>query len=140
MTTDVGGAEHGALSVEYIVQSRSTWGTRLQADGATAEWSDAGGWQPLVRVSPDEVAGFAALVRDGGFFALPEEIGGAQAPEDAALLTWTIELDGRRHRVAAREASSSRNPVLRDLDAELQRIVGEALNREADAAERDERR
>lgn len=139
VTADARAAEHGALYVEYLVQTRSTWGTRLKADGATEEWSDPGGWQPLVQVSPDEVAGFAALVRDGGFFALPEEIGGAEAPEDAALLTWTVELDGRRHRVAARESSSNRNPVLRDLDAELQRIVGEALNREADAAELNER-
>ena len=139
MTAKAGPAERGALFVEYLVQTRSTWGTRLHADGSTEEWSDAGGWQPLVRVSADEVALFAALVRDGGFFALPAEIGDAEDPEDAALLSWTIELDGRRHCVAAREASSSRNPVLRDLDAELQRIVGEALNREADAAEHDER-
>ncbi len=139
MTAETGAAARGALFVEYLVRARSTWGTRLHADGRAEEWTDAGGWQPLVRVPPAEVAAFAELVRIAGFFELPAAIEPAEPPEDATLLSWTIELDGRRHRVAAREASSSRNPVLQDLDAELQRIVGEALNREADAAEDDER-
>jgi hypothetical protein len=106
----------------------------LRADGRTEEWSDAGGWQPLVQVPVTEVVAFADLVRASGFFELPATIEG-DGTEDGTLLSWAIELDGRRHEVAAREAGTTQNPVLRALDAELQRIVGEALNREADAAE-----
>ncbi len=125
----------GAPFVEYLVRGRGAWGTRLFADGRTEEWTDAGGWQPLVQVPAAEVAAFEELVRGGGYLELPAEVEPAAPPEDGTELTWTIELDGRRHRVTAREAGPYGSPVLRALDAELQRIVGEALNREADADE-----
>lgn len=130
MTTNV--EPGGALFVEYLVQGRTSWGTRLHADGRSEEWTDAGGWQPLVRVPGPDVASFADLVRRSGFFDLPASID-AEGIEDAPLLSWTIELDGRRHRVDASDPGPALDPILRDLDIELQRIVGEALNREADA-------
>ncbi len=82
-----------------------------------------------MQVPAAEVAAFEELVRGGGYLELPAEVEPAAAPEDATELTWTIELDGRRHRVTAREAGPSWNPVLRALDAELQGSR-EALNRE----------
>jgi len=123
------------LFVEYLVRGRGSWGTRLYADGRTEEWTDAGGWQPLVRVAPTEVAAFEELVRTGGYLELPATIEPTVTPEDGSQLTWTIALGGGRHRVTERDTGPHWNPVLRALDAELQRIVGEALNREADAAE-----
>ncbi len=119
--------------VEYLVRTRTTWGTRLHADGRVEEWTDATGWQPLVSVPSADVEAFADLVRRTGFFELPAAIGADGLVADATHLSWAIVLDDRRHQVSAQEASSSRNPVLRELDAELQRIVGEALNRQADA-------
>jgi hypothetical protein len=121
------------LFVEYLVRTRTTWGTRLHAEGRVEEWTDASGWQQLVSVPPADVEAFASLVRRTGFFELPATIPADALVADGTLLSWAITLDGRRHEVTAREASSSRNPVLRELDAELQRIVGEALNRQADA-------
>jgi hypothetical protein len=49
----------------------------------------------------------------------------------ASTVTWTIELDGRRHTVVSRD----RTPVLQALNDEVQRVVGEALNRAADVGD-----
>ncbi len=127
-------ADAGGVVVEYLVRGRSTWGTRLHAGGSAEEYTDADGWQPLVDVAADETEAFVRRAADLGFFELPASIAAAEAL-DASESSWEIEAGGRRHRVVAREASNARNPVLVALDAELQRIVGEALNRAADAAE-----
>jgi hypothetical protein len=129
------GSAGSGLRVEYLVRTRSTWGTRLDADGQAEEWTDASGWQPLPPVAAEDVAAFADLVRGSGFFDLPDALGDPGAVDDGSELTWTVELDGRRHRVIAREAGSNRDPVLRGLNDELQRIVGAALARRADAAD-----
>lgn len=132
--TPLAGGE--APLAEQRVDAGRAWATRLHADGRVDEWSEAEGWQPLVRVAGDEVAGFAALVRSSGFFDLPSTLEGGA--DDAPRVAWTVDLDGRHHHVESRETGPAANRVLRDLDAELQRIVGEALNREADAEPADE--
>ena len=129
------GGDRSGIVVEYLVRGRSTWGTRLSANGSADEWSETDGWQPLVRVDADDLAGFLELAGSGGFLGLPATVQANPPVEDASEISWEIEVAGRRHRVVAREASHARNPVLVELDAELQRIVGEALNRDADDAE-----
>lgn len=134
MSPETGEGTSPGFVVDYLVHGRSPWGTRLRAGGSAEEYSEAGGWQPLVDLSADEVAAFLRYAAERGFFDLPATIE-AEGAQDAAEISWTIDLDGRRHQVVAREPSHARNPVLVALDAELQRIVGEALNRAADAAD-----
>lgn len=119
--------------VEYLVRGRSSWGMRLHANGRADEWTAAGGWQPLVQADPAEVAALVNMAARDGYLALPEIVGPADAPDDGTQLSWMIEVDGSRHHVTARGAGPSWDPVLRALDAELQLIVGRALNRVADA-------
>jgi hypothetical protein len=122
------------LVVEYLVRGRSPWGTRLRAGGSAEEYDAATGWQPLVDLPAAEVAAFLRYAAESGYLDLPAALE-VEGSRDVVEISWEIELEGRRHRVVAREPSHARNPVLVALDAELQRLVGEALNRAADAAD-----
>jgi hypothetical protein len=125
------------LAIVYQGRARTGngWGTRVLPDGRAEEWTDLGTWEPLVHLDDAAMASLREAVAESGFFELPESIAPDRPVRDGTMLTWEIELDGRKHSVTARHSAASPDPVLAKLDEELQRVVGEALNREADDEE-----
>lgn len=124
--------------IEYLARARTTWGTRIYADGDSEEWIEGAGWQPLVHVDDHALTALLGMVRESGFYALPASIEPTIPVRDGTTATWTIELDGRRHTVTARRLNFEPNPILQRLSDEVQRVIGEALNKEADAAGADD--
>jgi hypothetical protein len=120
--------------IEYMVQTRRTWGTRVYADGEAEEWvDDRSGWRPLVRVPSGEVTALLEFARDEGFFALPSDLDPASDAEDRTTVRWTLEREGQRHSVQA--AGGQSQPLLLALNDRLQLAVGHALNRKADTTD-----
>jgi hypothetical protein len=122
------------FELEYVVRGRRMWGTRVHGDGQTEEASN-GEWQFLVQLDMAELSALRELVESSGFFELPEEIEPEIPVADGSMLSWTVALGDRRHSVSALNVTSREHAVLAKLDEELQRVVGEALNREADEEE-----
>jgi hypothetical protein len=121
------------LQIEYMGRSRGgAWGTKVNADGRAEEWTDQEGWQPLVQLDAAAIESLREAVTESSFFALPEKVGFERAVRDGTTLRWEVEMDGERHAVDVRHNPVAPNPALALLDQELQRVVGEALNREAD--------
>jgi hypothetical protein len=121
------------LEIEYMGRARSgIWGTRVTADGLAEEFVEQEGWQPLVQLAPEDIEALRDVVTGIDFFALPEEVDLERPVRDGTTLVWRIEMDGNHHGLVARHNPASPNPALARLDHELQRVVGEALNREAD--------
>src|SRR5688572_20937378 len=116
-----------------MVQTRSTWGTRVSADGVAEEWTDdLSAWQPLVRIPSEEVDELLEFAHHEGFFDLPAELDPAADAEEGTTVRWTLERASRRHTVKAGGGQSQ--PLLLALNDRLQLAVGRALNREADSA------
>lgn len=127
------GRSHRGLDIEYMVQTRTTWGTRIRPSGRALEWTGGPDWEPLVDLSEPAMTALAATVRESGFFDLPGEIAPEAPIRNGTVVTWKITLDGRRRTVRAQQIAGSPNPVLQLLNDEVQRHVGEALNAIADA-------
>jgi hypothetical protein len=121
--------------IQYMGHARTSWGTRIYPDGRSEEWVAGPGWQPLVQLEVADVQALQAWVSDGGFFRLPPVIEPSHEADDGMTEEWTIELDGKHHTVTTRAQRVKPDPLLRSLYEEVQRLVGEALNRDADAAE-----
>lgn len=118
--------------IEYLVRTRGTWGTRVYEAGAAEELADEqSGWQPLVRIPSEEIASLLEFAANEGFFDLPSTLKAEIEADESTTVEWTLERDGRRHKVSA--AGSRSEPLLLALNDRLQLAVGRALNREADS-------
>jgi hypothetical protein len=127
------------LEIEYMGRGRGTaWGTRVTSAGQAEEWTDQEGWQPLVQLDAAAIESLREAVTASSFFSLPAKLGFERAVRDGSTLHWEIEMDGDKHAVVVRHNPVASDPALAKLDQELQRVVGEALNREADEAEAEE--
>jgi len=134
VTRDAADADPGepVPVIEYLVRTRSTWGTRIHADGSAEELTDElAGWQPHVQIPRDEVTKLIAFAEEQGFFDLPSVISPDIEADGATAVEWTIEHEGQRHTVTA--TGDAAPPLLRSLNDRLQLAIGRALNREADA-------
>lgn len=132
--------------LEYRVTAQRDWALRVYADGQVDEYSDERlefvdgdfkpialplEWRGLTRLTAQEVGQLRDMVRQLDFFQLPERLDAGSAVLDGAAIAWTIELDGRRHRVSGRGPEAGRHPELEALRVTLERMTAEALQRDA---------
>ncbi len=135
-----------AAWLEYHVTAQRDWALRVYADGRVDEYSDERlefvdgdfrpvalplEWRRLTRLTAPELGQLRDMVRQLDFFELPERLDAATDVLDGAAIAWTIELDGRRHRVSGRGPEAGRHPELEALRVTLERMTAEALQRDA---------
>ncbi len=121
------------LEIEYFIRTRKVLGTRIHSNGKTEETHDGHTWEPLVALSGEAMDDLRTTVAESGFFDLPARIESEQDVRDGTTLTWSIQLGSRKHTVNARKGADEANPVLARMAEAVERLVGEALNRIADA-------
>jgi hypothetical protein len=140
----------GELLVEQLVERPQSdpYAKRVHRDGSVHEYTSAvasfeGGewrfgtqplaWRPLVTLPPAAVTELEELIRREGVLDLPAEhlprgtsIGGSD-------VTWTVELDGRRHTIRLLGVGTEAVPAIAALDRALQLAVAQALEPRAEA-------
>jgi|GEM_PF-1574931 len=137
------------LLLEYLVDTRTHWGTRVYSDGRVDEYSDRDmtfdgsdfvtrtvplQWRPLTHLSPTELGRLKTAIQTAHFFALPAHIEPTPRLKDGTISAWTVKLDGQQHRVTAHEAGSAQNAALQQLSKVVQELTAAALQRSGDSA------
>jgi hypothetical protein len=127
--------------IEYRLEARQVYGQRVFPDGRVEEWDvpadDEDGdpaWRPLTHLSADELARLEAGLHASDFFDLPARLDPPSPVRDGMSTTWQASRDGHTHTVHAHGAWLDTFPTLQRLNDLLQLLVGQALNRAADAS------
>lgn len=136
--------------LEYRVTARRPWALRVYADGRVEEYSDERlefidgdfkpmamplEWRATTRLTSSETERLQNLVREVGFFQLPERAASDDRVSDGAVIEWLVELDGRRHQVRARGPEAGRLSELETLRLALEQMTAEAYQRDAAGSE-----
>ncbi len=135
---------HADLLLEWLVTTRTQWGTRISAAGQVEEYSDRTvsfdgrdfvtqsvplQWRPLTHLSGAELDRLKAAIQTAHFFSLPARIEPDSRLKDGTTSTWTVTLDGQQHQVTTHESSAEQNAALQDLGKVVQAVTATALNR-----------
>jgi hypothetical protein len=132
------------LLLEYLVETRTHWGTRIYGDGRVDEYTDREmtfdgsdfvtrtvplQWRPLTKLSSDELAQLRHAIQAAHFFTLPAHLEPSPGLKDGTTSAWTITLGGRQHHVTAHEAGADHNAALHRLSQVVQELTAAALQR-----------
>lgn len=121
------------LEIEYIVRTRTVFGTRIHANGRSEETHDGANWEPLVQLSPAAMDELRTTAAEGGFFDLPANIQPEPDVRGGTTLVWSVSLGPRNHTVTARKGTNPLTNVLTQFAEVVERVVGTELNRIADS-------
>jgi hypothetical protein len=134
----------GELLVEQRVErpQEDPYARRVNRDGSVYEYTSATAsfedgqwqfgtqpleWRPIARLSPEAVAALEDAIRRDGVADLPSE----HVPEGTSIggsnVTWTVDLDGRRHAVDLIGVGGQQPPPFGELDRLLQLEIARAV-------------